>query len=120
MVTHMQALQAFKTASEIGKKEMDAPVSLTLFHLKKSLQDAVDFVSQEESKLIESCSGTVTPEGTVKIEDKKKLAEFIKKQSELYKMEYEFSNKVNLSVSGLPKVKESDLEALDPFVDFVE
>lgn len=119
MATHGQALKAFKVVLEIGQAKTDAPVSLALFRLKKRLRDAVDFVSEEEQKIVESCDGTIDPDtGIVKIDDPEKRIEFAQKQMEVYTMPYDFGEKVKLPIAGLPKMTEADIEILDLFVDF--
>lgn len=117
-ITHEQALTAYRTMMSISGKPTKAAVSLKLFRLKKQLRDAVDFVTEEETKLVEQYGGQITADGRILIDDADKRTAFAAALEEVYKMDFAFGEKAKLKTADLPEMSVADLEALDPFVDF--
>lgn len=117
-ITHEKALTAYRTLMTLSGKPAKAGVSLKLFKLKKILRDAVDFVSEEEQKLVEQYGGQITQDGRILIDDEKKREKFRKALEDVYNTDFEGPEKVKLRASDLPELSITDLEALEDFIDF--
>lgn len=117
-MTHEQAITGYRTLMTMSGKTAKAAVSLSLFRLKKRLRDAVDFVTEEEQKLVEQYGGKITEDGRILIDDDAKRVEFNQRINDVYKTEFSFGEKAKLRTADLPEMSVADLEALDPFVDF--
>ena len=97
---------------------MDA---LHVFHMKNMLKEAVDFMAEEEMRLVSEAGGTVTDSGMVIIPDPAKKAEYMKARAELDGMPYEAeTDPVVIRIDRCPDVTGEQIEMMDGFVQFVE
>ena len=118
--THGKAYNAFIALSQVRSlvKGMDA---LHVFHMKNMLKEAVDFMAEEEMRLVSEASGTVTDSGMVIIPDPAKKAEYMKARMELDRMPYEVkTDPVVILIDRCPDVTGEQIEMLAGFVEFAE
>ena len=118
--THGKSYNAFIALSQIRNlvKGMDA---LHVFHMRNMLKESVDFMSEEELRMVSDAGGTVTDSGVVLIADKEKRAEYIKARKELDDMPCEIpAEPVIIRIERCPDVTAEQIENLDGFVIFVE
>ena len=118
--THGKAYNAFIALSQVRSlvKGMDA---LHVFHMRNMLKEAVDFMAEEEMRLVGEAGGTVTDSGMVIIPDPAKKAEYMKARAELDGMPYEVdADPVVIRIDRCPDVTGEQIEMMDGFVEFVE
>ena len=93
--------------------------ALNLFHMKNMLKEKVDFVVEEEAKLIEQYGGIVNDYGMVSFSDKEKKKEYNKDHKELDDMECEIAtDPLSMSLEKNPDITLEDIEQLDGFINF--
>ena len=115
-----KALDAFAAANQIRSmvKGMDA---LHVFHMKNRLKETVDFLIEEEGKLIAENGGTVTETGMVIFPNPEKKTQFNKARKELGETPAEVdAEAVVIRIDKCPEVNAEQMEALDGFVIFEE
>ena len=118
--THGKAYNAFLAAMQIRGmvKGMDA---LHIFHLKNKLKESVDFMGEEELRLVTDAGGTVTDGGMVIIADAEKRKEYLKARKELDEMPCEINMEpITIQIDRCPDVTAEQIEMLDGFVFFEE
>lgn len=118
--THGRAYSAFIALNQIRGivKGMDA---LHVFHLKNVLKEAVDFMSEEELRIVHDRDGIVTETGTVIIPDKAKREEYLAERKKLEEMPYEVNTEpITIRIDRCPDVTAEQIEMLDGFVIFEE
>ena len=99
-------------------KGMDA---LHLFHLKNMLKESVDFMAEEDVRMVTEAGGVITETGIVIIADKEKQKEYVKARKELDEQETEIpTDPVIIRISRCPDVTVEQIERLDGFVIFKE
>lgn len=116
--THEKAIAAYKAIASIGQQPITAGTAIQLFRLRKALQDAVDFVTEQEKKLVGEAGGQITEEGMIIVADPDKRKKFNERLLDVYRTEYEAPDAITLRASDLPKLTILDLDALDGFVNF--
>lgn len=117
-ITQRQAMQAYIALNGIRRK-VKGHDALNLFHLKRQLQEAVDFQIEEEQKLVEEYGGKVTQEGQVIIVDDQKRAEFNKACQEMQDLEIKTKPEMPvISLDRNPDITLEDIEMLDGFIIF--
>ncbi len=115
-----RALEAFAAVNAIRSmvKGMDA---LHVFHLKNRLKESVDFLIEEEGKLIDENGGTITDTGMVIFPNPEKKTKFNKARKELGGMPAEVdAEPVVIRIEKCQEVTAEQIEALDGFVIFEE
>ena len=118
--THGKAYAAFMAIVQIRNmvKGMDA---LHAFHMKNALKDSVDFIGEEEIRLVEEFGGVIAETGQILIPDKKKQVEYIKARKQLDDMPCEIQTEpIRIRIDRCPDVNAEQVEALDGFVIFEE
>ena len=118
--THGKAYNAFIALTQVRSlvKGMDA---LHVFHMKNMLKEAVDFMAEEEIRLVHEAGGAITESGMVIIPDPGKKAEYMKSRAELDGMPYEVkADPVVIRIERCPEVTGEQIEMLAGFVDFAE
>ncbi len=118
--THGKACAAFVALSQIRSivKGLDA---LHVFHMRNKLKDAVDFMAEEELKIVNELDGMVTETGTVIIPDKEKRKEYLVGRKKLEEMPYEVNaDPITIQIDRCPDVTAEQIEMLDGFVIFKE
>lgn len=118
--THGKAYNAFIALNQIRNvvKGMDA---LHVFHMKNKLKDSVDFMSEEEIRIVNEYGGTITDVGKVIIPDKEKVIEYIKARKELDELPCEIDTEpIVIRIDRCPDVTGEQIENLDGFVEFAE
>ena len=97
---------------------MDA---LHLFHLKNMLKESVDYMAEEDVRMVADAGGVITETGMVIIADKEKQKEYVKARKELDDMETEIqTDPVVILISRCPDVTVEQIERLEGFVIFKE
>ena len=97
---------------------MDA---LHLFHLKNMLKESVDYMAEEDVRMVTDAGGVITETGLVIIADKEKQKEYVKARKELDDMETEIqTDPVVILISRCPDVTVEQIERLEGFVIFKE
>lgn len=118
--THGKALAAFVTLSQIRGmvRGMDA---LHVFHLKTVLQESVDFLTEEEMRLVQEVDGIITETGTVIIPDKAKREQYLTERKKLDELPCEIpADPITIRIDKCPDVTAEQIEMLDGFVIFTE
>lgn len=113
-----KVLSAYVALNRVRNK-VKGKTALDLFRLKNAMKDSVDFISEEEMKLVNEHGGAVTETGTIIIADKDKRAAFMTARKELDMMEcdVEMSPPV-VNMENNPDITMEDIEQLDGFVEF--
>ena len=97
---------------------MDA---LHLFHMKNMLKESVDYMAEEDVRMVTDAGGVITETGLVIIADKEKQKEYVKARKELDDMETEIqTDPVVILISRCPDVTVEQIERLEGFVIFKE
>ena len=118
--THGKAYSAFMAIIQIRNmvKGMDA---LHAFHLKNMLKESVDFMGEEEVRLVEEAGGVITESGQVLIPDKEKQRTYIAERKKLDEMPCEIQTEpIRIRIDRCPEVTAEQIEMLDGFVIFEE
>lgn len=111
---------AFVTLNQIRNRVrgMDA---LHVFHLKNMLKESVDFMAEEDAKLVADAGGMVTENGMVIIADKVMRSEYLKARKELDNQETEINTEpIVILIDRCPDVTAEQIENLVGFVIFDE
>ena len=116
--TNDRAVAAYAAINRI-RRLVRGKDAKNLFHLKVMLQEHVDFVAEEELKLIEAAGGQILETGMVLIADREKRAQFEQSRRELGGMECAVdADEVTVSTDNCPEVTMEDIEQLAGFVNF--
>ena len=117
-MTQAQAVKAYTTIIRLGKRAT-GKTAFALFKLKSQLKDVVEFLSEEETKLIDKYNGSVDETGRVHIEDAEKMKEFIREKSELDNIDIDAAiTTVNVNPDQIAGINIEEIEALADFVNF--
>ena len=108
--------EAYSALIQMGKK-VTGQTAFKLFVLKKKLDEVVQFLLEEEKKLIEKYNGIVNENGLIRFEDEKNSESFFKEKAELYGGDYEVEP-VEIEIDLVPDVTMEEMIALDGFVVF--
>lgn len=113
-----RAVTAIGTINRIRQK-IKGHDALNLFHMKNVLKEQLEFMTEEEEKLVEEYGGVIAEGGLVVIADKDKRAAFLKAHKELEDMECEVKTEpLSMSLDRNPDVTLEDIEQLDGFINF--
>ena len=116
-LTQHMAVVAYSTIIRMGQK-VAGKAAFSLFRLKQSLKQIVEFQSEEEMKLVEKYGATVTDDGRIlPVDDAEKFAELVKEKEELGNMECDVVP-VEIDLDSIPEITMNEIEALDGFVIF--
>lgn len=118
--THGKAYSAFLALNQIrgSVRGMDA---LHIFHLKNRLKESVDFMGEEEVRLVNEAGGTITEGGMVIIPEREKKVEYLKARKELDDLPCEIHTEpIVIRIDRCPDVTGEQIEMLDEFVIFEE
>lgn len=118
--THGKAYGAFIALSQIrgGVRGMDA---LHVFHMRNMLRESVEFLSEEEQRLVAEAGGVITDTGMVVIADAAKKAAYLHERMELDRMPCEIQTEpIRIRIDRCPDVTAEQIEMLDGFVIFEE
>lgn len=118
--THGKAYGAFVALSQIrgGVRGMDA---LHVFHLRNMLRENVEFLSEEEQRLVAEAGGVITDTGMVMIADAAKKVAYLHERMELDRLPCEIQTEpIRIRIDRCPDVTAEQIEAMDGFVIFEE
>ena len=121
--THRDVINAYLSISRIGAERNLPAAQLKLFHLKKKLQPAFEFYTEEEKKLIDELKGTVADNGMVIFADEKEgQKKFTEEKQKLLDLEctVETAGKTEIHVTDLKNINLADMEAMEDFIDWKE
>lgn len=114
------AYNAFVTINQIRNKVKGID-ALHIYHMKNMLTESVDFMAEEDARLVSEAGGTVTDSGMVIIADKAKRSEYLKARKELDNQETEIqADPITIMIERCPDVTAEQIEMLDGFVVFEE
>lgn len=119
-MTHGRAYAAYIALNQIRNivKGMDA---LHVFHMKNVLKEAVEFMGEEETKLVEAAGGKILENGMVVIADPEKQKEFMAERKKLDELPLQvIPEPIRIAISRCPDVTAEQIEMLDGFVIFEE
>lgn len=117
--TQEKAVAAYKAINELRQK-VKGKEALGLFHMKRVLQEHVDFMVEEEDRLFNEYGGKMLPGNLVVIENPEKRAEFQKAYKALLQTECEVKEEpVEISMEKNPDISLEQIEVLDGFVNFI-
>lgn len=117
--TNGRVLTAYSALVSIRNK-VKGKDALAMFYLKRKLQENVDFVAEEEQKLVTEHGGAVAPNGTIAIPEKEKWEAFLRERKELMDMEIEIDFPATIiSLDQNPEITMESIEQLDGFVKFI-
>lgn len=118
--THGKTYSAFIALSQIRGmvRGMDA---LHVFHFKTVLQESVDFLTEEEMRLVQEADGIISGNGTVMITDRKKRETYLAERKKIDELPCEISaDPIMIRIDKCPDVTAEQIEMLDGFVIFKE
>jgi len=120
--TYEQIIETIKGINKISDIRRAPATSRKLFLLKKALNPAFEFFSEEETKLITELGGTVdTTTSIVTFPDVKKRAEYQTRRQELLDMEEDVeTGRIIIHDTELKEISGDEMWMLRHFVDFVE
>lgn len=111
---------AYVTINQIRNK-VKGTDALHVFHMKNMLKEGVDFMAEEDARLVADAGGMVTDNGMVIIADKEKRSEYLKARKDLDNQETEIqADPVVIMIDRCPDVTAEQIEMLDGFVIFNE
>ena len=114
------AYNAYVTINQIRNKVKGID-ALHVFHMKNMLKESVDFMAEEDARLVSESGGTVTETGMVIIADKARRSEYLKARKELDDQETEIqAEPITIMIDRCPDVTAEQIEMLDGFVIFEE
>lgn len=117
--TIREVLSAYVALNRVRNK-VKGKTALDLFLLKTAIKPNIDFMSEEEQKLVDQFGGAVTQTGMIIIADKVKRAEFQKARAELDDTECDIdTDPVCVDLEMNPDITMEDIEQLTGFVEFV-
>lgn len=119
-MTHGKAYNAYLALNQIRNlvKGMDA---LHVFHMKNVLREAVDFMGEEEMRLVKEAGGTITETGMVIIEDNEKRKAYLAERKKLDDIPLQtVPEPISIRIDRCPDVTMEQIEMLDGFVIFEE
>ena len=119
-MTHGRAYAAYIALNQIRNivKGMDA---LHVFHMKNVLKEAVEFMGEEETKLVEAAGGKILENGMVVIADQEKQKEFMAERKKLDDLPLQvIPEPIRIAISRCQDVTAEQIEMLDGFVIFEE
>ena len=123
-IAQRKVVDALIAINRLSKQPMPSFTAYKLFRLKKKLKDVSDFQSEQEDKIIAELGGKVNERGVVTFDgdDKEsKCAEFIKRQEELGNMECDMDDdRILIVLKEIHEISLSDMEVLDPFIEWKE
>lgn len=116
--TQGDAVTAYKAITAL-RQRVRGKEALALHHLKRVLQENMDFQAEEEERLIAEYGATVIPGGMVTIEDAEKRMAFQVAHKALQDTECEVdAEPVTISIESNPDITLEEIEQLEPFVTF--
>ena len=116
--TQGKATRAYLTLDRMGNRTLPANAAFRLFKVKKALQSAFEFETEEEKKYLAEFGGELK-DGFVNFETPEKAKGFETKKKELDSMEIEVEVEVpTIRLEEMKEVTISELEALEGFVNF--
>ena len=118
--THGKAYLAFIALSQIRGmvKGMDA---LHAFHMRNRLKESVDFLSEEEMRLVQEADGIISENGTVMITDREKRETYLAERKKIDELPCEIpADPITIRIDKCPDVTAEQIEMLDGFVIFTE
>lgn len=111
---------AYVTINQIRNK-VKGTDALHVFHLKNMLKEGVDFMAEEDARLVADAGGMVTDNGMVIIADKEKRSEYLNARKNLDNQETEIqADPVVIMIDRCPDVTAEQIEMVDGFVIFNE
>lgn len=118
--THGKVFAAFVTLSQIRSmvKGIDA---LHVFHMRNRLKESVDFLSEEEMRLVQEADGIISENGTVMIPDREKRETYLAERRKIDELPCEIpADPITIRIDRCPDVTAEQIEMLDGFVIFTE
>ena len=113
-----QFVSAYKVLQKLEQKELPLDISYKFFKLKQSLSEQWEFQLEREKAIIDKYK-PVFNETQLDFESEEAQAGFTKEISELADMDvFTDENKVKIDFNNRIELSISDIEALDPFVQF--
>jgi len=113
-----KTLSAYMALNQIRNK-VRGKTALDLFHLKNILKENIDFLNEEEVRLVEEHGGKITESGAILFADKEKRGAYQKARTELGEMETEIkADQVTVNLEQNPEITMQEIEMLDGFVIF--
>ena len=112
---------AFKALLDISQKQIPSFAAFKLFRLKKALQEVIDFQAEQEQKMMEEIGGSIDSMGRFHFDNEEKSKEFIERHKEMDKLECEINiERMSMFMKEIPEISISEMESLDPFIDWKE
>ena len=121
--THQTALIAYRALSMIGNVRRDPATQLKLYRLKKMLAPAIEFLQEEQDKLIDELNGTVLENGLIIFPNEEHDRPIYNAENQkLMDLEFEvdLENKIVIHAAELKEISIQEMEMLDAFVEFTD
>ena len=120
--THDEAVRGLLAISRVEKNEMPGSIAKIFFGLRKMLQPAAEFETEQETKFVEENGGKISETGKVTFDEPDKLLAFFAKQQEIRELEYEYSapGKYVIDAAECGRIAPADMRTLEPFIDWKE
>ena len=123
-MTQLQVTQAYKTLVELYRIKFPTQTSKPIYNLKNLCKDIYEFVTIEESKIIQSYNGTLNADGSIAFhgnDRKERMENCFNELNQLHETEVElaFSPITITKVESNNKpISGEDIETLEGFIIF--
>ena len=116
--TQKQVLAAYVLLNNMSAKPLNSITAYKLYRVKKALKENVEFQIEEERRIAEEFGGEIAEDGRLNLPDGKS-EEYASRHKELVDMECEIdAEKAEIHMSEFPTISLSDMETLEPFIDW--
>lgn len=119
-------VKAYHTIEKFEDKDVPLKVSYALFKTKSLIKDQVDFQLKKEREIFEKYKPSALDDGALKFESNEQAQEFAvefdSKINEVAEMDIDLGEykKFKIPIDQLVDISVQDIEALEPFIEFVE
>lgn len=121
VTTQKNIVKAYKAVDKISSICLDLKLAYKFFRLKQILKKQYEFQTEREMSFVREFEGEVLAGGKVQCKTTEDARALSGKIEELENMEVDLGDfdKVQLPLNSELNLSMNDLEALDPFIEFI-
>ncbi len=119
-------VKAFHVLEKYAQTQLPLKVSYAFYKVKTIIKDQVEFQNNKEREIFEKYKPKTNDDGSFKFESAEQAEEFAKefdsKITEVTEMDVDLGEfkKPRIPIDQLVDVSVEDIEALEPFIEFIE